>query len=225
MAYTTPSTRPAIWAESGQVTAPSTGEQQSGYVAGKPSRRKTNWLLAWFDNAVQYLLNRGLPDYNADLAYVVGDVVRGSDNEIYKCIQANDSGAAKDPTTQAAYWTLLAPAVTSTDASAMVTTATSGASISSAKLLKIGKYRRLTFTLQLNASILSAAVDFSGEVSSSGDSIYAGHYMHTINSSDAGDLTPFAARTLSLDTITYTAHGVDVSATTTITVSIEKTLS
>lgn len=58
MAITTPSARPAIWAESGDTTAPSTGEQQSGYVAGKPSRRKTNWLLNWLDNAVQYLLAR-----------------------------------------------------------------------------------------------------------------------------------------------------------------------
>ena len=56
MSATTPATRNAVWAESGQTTVPSQGEQQGGFVAGKPSRRKTNWLLNWLDNAVQYIL-------------------------------------------------------------------------------------------------------------------------------------------------------------------------
>ena len=56
---TSPSARSAIWAESGDTTAPSTGEQQSGYAAGKPSRRKTNWLLNWIDNAVQWVITQG----------------------------------------------------------------------------------------------------------------------------------------------------------------------
>lgn len=54
---TEPSSRGAIWAESGDVTAPSTGEQQSGFVQDvKPNRRKVNWFLGWLDNAVQFLL-------------------------------------------------------------------------------------------------------------------------------------------------------------------------
>ena len=53
---TTPATRPAIWAESGTTVEPDTGSQQSGFVAGKPGRGKTNWLLNWLDNAVQFLL-------------------------------------------------------------------------------------------------------------------------------------------------------------------------
>lgn len=56
---TSPSARSAIWAESGDTTAPSTGEQQSGYAAGKPSRRKTNWLLNWIDNAIQWVIAQG----------------------------------------------------------------------------------------------------------------------------------------------------------------------
>ena len=53
---TTPSSRPAIWAEAGTVVDPSTGLQQSGYVAGKPGRGVTNWLFNWLDNACQYIL-------------------------------------------------------------------------------------------------------------------------------------------------------------------------
>jgi hypothetical protein len=69
MAITTPTTRPAIWAETGDTTAPSTGEQQSGYIVGKPSRRKTNWLLNWIDNAVQYLLSCGIPAWSVSETY------------------------------------------------------------------------------------------------------------------------------------------------------------
>ena len=69
MAITTPTTRPAIWAETGDTTAPSTGEQQSGYIVGKPSRQKTNWLLNWIDNAVQYLLSYGIPEWSVPETY------------------------------------------------------------------------------------------------------------------------------------------------------------
>lgn len=80
MSITIPSARPAQWAESGDTTAPSTGEQQSGFVVGKPSRRKMNWLLNWIDNAVQYLLVRGLPSYNSALTYDIGARVFHSGN-------------------------------------------------------------------------------------------------------------------------------------------------
>ena len=53
---TTPAARSAIWAESGTKVEPDTGSQQSGFAAGKPGRGKTNWLLNWLDNAVQFLL-------------------------------------------------------------------------------------------------------------------------------------------------------------------------
>ena len=69
MAIAKPTARAAVWAESGQTTEPSQGEQQSGYTAGKPSRRKTNWLLAWLDNAVQYILQLGIPEYDAGRTY------------------------------------------------------------------------------------------------------------------------------------------------------------
>lgn len=107
MALTTPTVRPAVWAESGDTTAASTGEQQSGYIVGKPSRRKTNWLLNWIDNAVQYLLRRGIPAWSASRDYVVGDIVEDDSVTIaestWRCTAARSATATK-PDADSAHW-------------------------------------------------------------------------------------------------------------------------
>lgn len=92
MAATSPVLRSAVYAESGDKTELSTGEQQSGYTAGKPSRRKTNWLLNWLDNAAQWLLTMGLPTYNASATYGVGSRVLDSSGVSWKCIAAGTTG-------------------------------------------------------------------------------------------------------------------------------------
>lgn len=81
MAITAPSSRAAVWAESGQTTEPSQGEQQSGFVAGKPPRRKMNWLMNWVDNAVQWILALGVPEYDAGRVYSPGARVIYGDNK------------------------------------------------------------------------------------------------------------------------------------------------
>jgi hypothetical protein len=83
MSITAPSARTAVWAESGQTTEPSEGEQQSGFAAGKPSRRKTNWVLQWLDNAIQWLLGLGLGTYRAGQTYQPGARVVGADGQSY----------------------------------------------------------------------------------------------------------------------------------------------
>lgn len=87
MAITAPSSRAAVWAESGQTTEPSQGEQQSGFVAGKPPRQKTNWLLNWIDNAIQWVLALGVPEYDAGRTYSPGArVVYGDGAHSYQRI-------------------------------------------------------------------------------------------------------------------------------------------
>lgn len=78
-----PASRTAVWAESGDVTTPSQGEQQSGFVTGKPPRRKANWLFNWVDNAVQWILGLGLPTYQAGQTYQPGARVVGADGQSY----------------------------------------------------------------------------------------------------------------------------------------------
>jgi len=103
MATTTPSTRSAVWAESGQTTAPSQGEQQAGYVAGKPSRRKTNWLLNWIDNAVQWLLGLGLPLYDNAATYVPHSRVQDASGYSWQRI-GTDTTTGVAPGSDAAKW-------------------------------------------------------------------------------------------------------------------------
>lgn len=102
---TTPSARPNIWAETGTTVEPSSGLQSSGFIAGKPGRGVTNWILNWMDNAVQYLLaNRGLLPWSDSDTYDEGAVVLGSDNIPYTALTASGPPSPKDPTTQHDYW-------------------------------------------------------------------------------------------------------------------------
>jgi hypothetical protein len=105
---TTPSTRPAIWAEAGTVVNPSTGLQQSGYVAGKPGRGVTNWLLNWLDNAVQWLLVTmlmGIANYDGSKDYAVGARVQdATSHKTYRCTNANGPSTAVKPVTDTGFW-------------------------------------------------------------------------------------------------------------------------
>lgn len=102
MSASNPSTRSAVWAESGQTTVPSQGEQQSGFTAGKPSRRKFNWMTNWLDNAVQWLLTRGLPTYASDATYSAGSRVLDSSGKSWRCLQ---NGTTNVTPAEGAYWT------------------------------------------------------------------------------------------------------------------------
>lgn len=107
---TTPAARPAIWAESGTVVEPDTGTQQSGFVAGKPGRGKTNWLLHWLDNAVQWLLVNvlyGIINYDAGKDYAVGARVQDPSTHLsYQCLVANgpDTGPGVKALSDGTYW-------------------------------------------------------------------------------------------------------------------------
>ena len=104
--YTKPTVLPA-WAESAggaDVLQPSNAEIQAGWPLSNvpPSRKRFNWVLKYLAQGVRYLLQRGIPEWDAAEDYRINDRVMGSDGKTYKCIQA---GVNKDPTTQTAYWT------------------------------------------------------------------------------------------------------------------------
>lgn len=104
--YTKPTVLPA-WAESAggaDVLQPSNAEIQAGWPLSNvpPSRKRFNWVLKYLAQGVRYILQRGMPEWDAAEDYRINDRVMGSDGKTYKCIQA---GINKDPTTQTAYWT------------------------------------------------------------------------------------------------------------------------
>lgn len=101
-------TREVAWASSaagGDIAEPSDAQKLAGWTGTPaPPYQWFNWILwkaaAW----ISYLRARGIPDYDPIETYSIGDRVQGSDGKTYTCIQANTPAAAKDPTTQAAYW-------------------------------------------------------------------------------------------------------------------------
>lgn len=104
--YTKPTVLPA-WAESAgdaDVLQPSGAEIQAGWPLSNvpPSRKRFNWVLKYLAQGVRYLLQRGIPEWDAAEDYRINDRVMASDGKTYKCIQA---GTNKNPTTQTAYWT------------------------------------------------------------------------------------------------------------------------
>ena len=104
--YTKPTVLPA-WGESAggaDVLQPSNAEIQAGWPLSNvpPSRKRFNWILKYLAQGMRYMMQRGIPEWDATEDYRINDRVMGSDGKTYKCIQA---GVNKDPTTQTAYWT------------------------------------------------------------------------------------------------------------------------
>lgn len=75
---------------------------EAGGIA--PDREDVNALFKYLGDQIFYTQNGGIPSYNAAYDYIPGRVVLYTDNNIYKCIQANDSTDPKAPT-DSAYWT------------------------------------------------------------------------------------------------------------------------
>jgi hypothetical protein len=98
------------WAETGDQTEPSDSFKASGWpLSGvPPTRQKFNWILGWISQGVRYLLHRGLPDYDTNETYAVGDIVQYSvgtyaDWLTYRCTQANGGANVQNPS-DPSYW-------------------------------------------------------------------------------------------------------------------------
>lgn len=104
--YTKPTVLPQ-WGETAggaDVLQPSNAEIQAGWplTSVPPSRKRFNWILKYLSQGVRYMMQMGVPLWDAAEDYPVGARVLASDGKTYKCIQ---TGINKDPTTQTAYWT------------------------------------------------------------------------------------------------------------------------
>jgi hypothetical protein len=108
----TPETQPepvnATWAED-YTTSPDSVDP-GGYATkfapstSPPTRGVFNWILNYLHKGVRTWMHRGIPDYNEDESYAIGDCVRGVAGRTWVCIQANSAAAAKAPETETAYW-------------------------------------------------------------------------------------------------------------------------
>jgi hypothetical protein len=171
-----PTKREIPWGNSAieaNIAEPADGQKLSGWTGTPaPPYQWFNWILRQAGKWIEYLRARGIPDYDATETYRIGDVVQYTDGLTYRRhAGSNSQGIAPS---NGSYWerwghnaTQLNTEVDAhlathvTDADALVTTATSGASVDGAEIQYINGKKRMTY----NAGKTGAGhvqVDLSG---------------------------------------------------------------
>ena len=209
-------TREVAWASAAagaDIAEPSDGQKLSGWTGTPaPIYQWFNWILwkaaAW----ISYLRARGIADYDAVESYRVGDRVQGSDNKAYKCIQANTPSAAKDPTTQVAYWEPWESGVT--DVASLVGVTGTGISKGTCRLSRNGK--QTTVMMEMSGSAPNVTGAFTTSAGSAVD--WPGTFTFvSVQSSLAGD-SPTATFSYGAQTLSIVVWGVNLGATWTLNV-------
>ena len=75
---------------------------EAGGIA--PDREDVNALFKYLGDQIFYTQNGGIPSYNAAYDYIPGRVVLYTDNNLYKCIQANGASSTVVAPTDSTYW-------------------------------------------------------------------------------------------------------------------------
>jgi hypothetical protein len=151
--------RTKIWASnpaaSRDIATPSDGQISTGY-AGTPAPvyQFVNWMFKKYDQLLLYLFKRGIPDWDPEQAYGVGDIVQVDNGTTYQCWSGSTNNEPPDPThwirwgynsdqIEIAADARIALAVSASIAAATIT-AGSG-SISNATMIKIGLVKEVSF--------------------------------------------------------------------------------
>lgn len=90
-----------IWASSGDITAPSSGKIATGWVVEAVPRQWWNWFENRQDTNIAYLLQKGIPEWDAVTEYQTNKSYVQRNNVVYKCIVGNVNF---DPATQPTKW-------------------------------------------------------------------------------------------------------------------------
>lgn len=89
-----------VWAEGGNIEIPSSEKVEEGWVIEKPLNETMNWLQNRQDRMLQYLNQRGVPEWDANTEYPVNSFVARS-GTIYQAISQNQDA---DPTLNPDIW-------------------------------------------------------------------------------------------------------------------------
>lgn len=89
------------WASTGSTTSPTTGKISLGWIVEKPSMQYWNWLENRQDQAIAYLMQQGIAEWNSTIEYQSGSSFITYDGNLYKSIQ---TGTNKQPDTEPTYW-------------------------------------------------------------------------------------------------------------------------
>ena len=89
-----------VWAEGGNIEIPSSEKVEEGWVIEKPLNETMNWLQNRQDRMLQYINERGIPEWDSRTQYPLDAYVARS-GVIYKAISPNTDN---DPTLHTDIW-------------------------------------------------------------------------------------------------------------------------
>ncbi len=90
-----------IWAVAGDVVAPDAEKIRQGWGVEVVPRQWWNWFENRQDNNIAYLLQKGIPEWDAYTEYQLNKSYVQRNNTVYKCVK---TGVNQDPLTATAYW-------------------------------------------------------------------------------------------------------------------------
>jgi len=96
-----------VWASGGSKTAPSNVKIQTGWIVEKPEFQKMNWVQNRQDDALAYIFQMGIPEWDSAVEYQYSATYTSyvqKNGLVYKALQV---GTNKNPTTQPTYWELV----------------------------------------------------------------------------------------------------------------------
>ncbi len=99
-----------IWASTAipttDIVQPSNGFISAGWPLSStpPSRQYFNWVLNRSTWGVDYLLHRGLADWDSATSYASGDLVIGSNGAVYRSVVGSNTGNNPTGTTLGTFW-------------------------------------------------------------------------------------------------------------------------
>lgn len=89
-----------IWADGGNIEIPSSEKVEEGWVIEKPLNETMNWLQNRQDRMLQYINERGIPEWDSRTQYPLDSYVARS-GVIYKALSPSTD---KDPTLHTTIW-------------------------------------------------------------------------------------------------------------------------
>ena len=91
-----------VWAEGGNIEIPSSEKVEEGWVIEKPLNETMNWLQNRQDRMLQYINERGIPEWDSRTQYPLDAFVARS-GVIYKAASPNTDN---DPTLHTTIWNI-----------------------------------------------------------------------------------------------------------------------
>lgn len=91
----------SIWADTGDKVAPTSAKTLSGWGVETVPRQWLNWIENRQDNNIAYMLQKGIPEWDATTQYISNKSYVQRNNVVYKAIQTTTNA---DPATTPASW-------------------------------------------------------------------------------------------------------------------------